>query len=166
MLMKDSLPTTKELLDLEKVISDWTEGLVKSDSPVVSVERGDPTKHEYSGNHSYEQGWYIRLIGESKEFFSLWMELGQRTLQYESYFMPAPIVDAEKLYKYLLEKNSQSYGASFSIGTENAIFIVGRLSISQINQKELDRILGTVYSNTEAHFKPAMRIGYKDKFKG
>lgn len=163
--------TPDQLYKLEKLITDWADDLVAGDSPMESVERGDPSKHDFSGNHSYEQGWYIRLAGEAKQFFSLWLELGQRTLQYESYFMPAPIIDSEnagseKLFAYLLGKNFQGYGAHFAIGPENAIYLVGRLPISQINREELDRVLGTIYAHTEQNFKFAMRLGFGDKFKG
>ncbi len=158
--------TEKELAALEKVITDWANDLVESDSPAESVERGDPTRHKYSGNHSYEQGWYIRLTGESKQFFSLWLELGQRTFQYESYFMPAPIQNEQKLYTYLMGKNFSAYGVSFAIGPERAIYLVGRLPINQINAEELDRVIGTIYEYTEQHFKPAMQLGFGEKFKG
>lgn len=161
----ENFATSSELEVTEKIISAWAEGLVEAESPVESVERGDSHRHNFSGSHSYEQGWYMRLTGESKEFFSLWFELGQRTLQYESYFMPAPLENAEKLFAYLLGKNFQGYGASFAIGPENAIFLVGRLSISQVNNEELDRILGSIYAETEQHFSVAMRIGFGEKFK-
>jgi hypothetical protein len=34
--------------------------------------------------------WYVRLRGEEKEFTTVWLTLGQRTLRYETYVMPAP----------------------------------------------------------------------------
>lgn len=157
--------TPSELKAIEELVSSWAEALVKAESPAESVERGD--SHRTSGhNEGPEKGWYMRLTGESKQFFSLWLELGQRTLQYESYFMPAPLENAEKLYAYLLGKNFQGYGISFAIGPENAIFLIGRIDVWQVNDAELDRILGSIYFYTEQYFRIAMRIGYGDKFKG
>jgi hypothetical protein len=41
--------------------------------------------------------WFIRMHGEEKEFTTIWLTLGQRTLRYETYVMPAPEVDGVAL---------------------------------------------------------------------
>ncbi len=151
-------PDLKQRRDAEKLITNWAQDLVESDTPVASVERG-----EAKGDIS---GWYMRLEGEQKQYFSIWFELGQRTLKYESYFMPAPLENADQLYAYLLSHNYRLYGAAFSIGPENAVYLSGRIAIPEITAEELDRILGTIYSGTERHFRPAMRLGFGSKFKG
>ncbi len=151
-------PDLKQRHSAEKLITNWAQDLVESDTPAASVERG-----EAKGDIS---GWYMRLEGEQKQYFSIWFELGQRTLRYESYFMPAPLANADQLYAYLLTYNYDLYGVAFSIGPENAVYLSGKISILEVNAQELDRILGTIYSNTERHFRPAMRLGFGAKFKG
>ena len=34
--------------------------------------------------------WYVRMRGDDKAVITVWLTLGERTLHYETYFMPAP----------------------------------------------------------------------------
>jgi len=110
-----------------------------------------------------ERRWYVRLLGEEKSAFALWFELGQRALHYETYVMPAPEENAEAFYAHLLRRNSQMYGASFTIGAENAVFLSGQLSNHSIDDIELDRILGSLYFYVEQFFRPALHIGFASR---
>ena len=70
----------------------------------------------------------------------MWLTLGQRTLRYETYFMPAPEENAAELYEHLLRRNERMVGAHFSIGIEDAVFLRGELPNSVLERAELDRI--------------------------
>jgi pyrroline-5-carboxylate reductase len=104
------------------------------------------------------------MRGEEKEFTTVWLTLGQRTLRYETYVMPAPTENTEELYELLLRRNEKLVGARFSIGVEDAIFLRGELFLSSLTEGELDRIIGTLYSTVEQCFKPLLRIGFSSKF--
>ena len=90
---------------------------------VDGVERG-----EDGGRH-----WYVRVNGEDKDVYSIWLTLGQRTLHYETYFMPAPEENAEACFAHLLKRNAKLYGLAFSIGAEDAVFLAGQLANSSIS---------------------------------
>jgi len=53
----------------------------------------------------------------------------------------------------------------FCIGAEDAVYLVGQLPVTAIDEAELDRIVGTTYATVEQYFRPAMRIGYASKFR-
>ena len=108
--------------------------------------------------------WYVRLRGEEKTTTTVWLTLGQRTLHYESYFMPAPEENAEALYEYLLRVNARLYGVRFAIGEEDAVYLSGRMPLAAVDEDELDRIVGSVYAYSEQYFRPAMRIGFASRF--
>ena len=61
--------------------------------------------------------------------------------------------------------NARLYGLRFAIGAENAVYLVGAIPVADVDEDELDRIVGTAYAYTEQYFRPAMRIGYASKFK-
>ena len=86
--------------------------------------------------------WYIRVHGEEKDVFSIYFTLGQRTLAYETYVMPAPEENATELYESVLRRNERLVGAHFSIGAEDAIFLRGELPLALVCEPELDRIVG------------------------
>ena len=62
-------------------IDGWLEGFAESNPAIAAVDRN---------NDGDEPRWYVRMIGEEKEFITVWLTLGQRTLRYEADVMPAP----------------------------------------------------------------------------
>lgn len=127
-----------------------------TDNPVVAaVER----------NVDGPRRWFVRVTGEERDAFTIRYYLQQRTLRYETYFMPAPEENVEQLYRYLLARNLKLYGAAFAVGDEAAVYLVGQLPNSLINETELDRVLGSLYVWMEQFFRPAMRIGFASRFR-
>ena len=143
--------------DLDARISAWLDEQLRENPVVAAVERDV---------ESGERRWFVRVRGEQKDVFTIWFHLRQRTLHYETYVMPAPEENAAQLYEHLLRRNLRLFGASFAIGDEDAVFLVGQLANSHVDDDELDRILGSMYEWVEQFFRPAMRIGYASKFKG
>lgn len=131
----------------------------KDENPVVDTVERDV--HQ-------PRAWFVRLLGEEKEFSTVWLQLRQRTLRFETYFMPAPQENEAELYGYLLRRNAKMYGAAFVIGKENAVYISGQLDNSLVTldhlPDELDRVMGSLYQWIEQFFKPALRIGFASRF--
>ncbi len=145
-----------ELDEIERRVDAWATRQVSADECVASVERAEPPLRR----------WYIRLLGEEKSVFSVWLTLQQRSLHFETYFVPAPEENHARFYEYCLRRNLKLRGARFAIGAEDAVFLVGEIAAGDVDDDELDRILGTLYEATERHFRPAMRIGYATRFRG
>ena len=139
---------------LRQSIDDWFEHQLASNSAIVAIDRGEGD----------EIRWFVRMHGEEKEFTTLWFTLGQRTLRYETYVMPAPEENAEHLFDILLRRNDQLVGVHFSIGAEDAIFLRGEMSNHALNEGELDRIVGTMFSTVERLFPSLVRIGFASRF--
>jgi hypothetical protein len=147
-------PASEErLAELTTLIERWLEHQRTENPAVLGVERIEGGRH-----------WYVRLHGEQKETFGVVFELGQRTLRYDTYLMPAPQENAAELYEHLLRRNAKLYGCQLAVGPEDAIYLMGQLDARWIDDAELDRILGTLYLATEQFFRPAMRIGYASVF--
>ena len=108
----------------------------------------------------------MRVRGEQKDVFTIWFHLRQRTLHYETYVMPAPEENHAAFYEHLLRRNLKLYGAAFAIGDEDAVFLVGQLANADVDDDELDRILGSLYEWVEQFFRPALRIGFASRFTG
>lgn len=143
-----------ELANLEGHIDEWLDQIRRNNQTIKAIDRG-------GGD---EIRWYVRMHGEEKEFTTVWLTLGQRTLRYETYVMPAPRENAELLYETLLRRNEKLVGARFSIGEEDAVFLRGELFLASITEVEIDRIIGTLYATVEQCFKPLLRIGFSSNF--
>ena len=142
-------------LDLLEInITTWLKSIGERFDEIVAVDQGELGEHR----------WYVRMRGEEKEFTTVWFHLGQRTLKYETYVMPAPEENAQELYENVLRRNESLVGAHFSIGIEDAIFLRGELPIRLIDEQELDRIIGTLYAYVEQIFPSIIRIGFRSRF--
>ena len=143
-----------QLASLSAVIDGWLDEELATNPAVLAVER------DVEGPGT----WYVRLGGEAKEYSGVLFRLGQRTLRFETYFMPAPEENQAQLYEHLLRRNGSLYGASFVIGDEDAIYLQGRLDHALVTPDELDRILGSLYAWVEQCFLPALKIGFASRF--
>jgi hypothetical protein len=149
-------PLREDELDaLDGRIEAWLRRQLEENPVVAAVER-DTT--------SGERRWFVRVHGEQKDVFTVWFHLRQRTLQYETYVMPAPETHHAAFYEHLLRRNRKLYGAAFAIGEEDAVFLTGQLDNKHVDDDELDRVLGSLYEWVEQFFRPALRIGFASRF--
>ena len=142
-----------ELAELEHRIDGWLAALADENDRIIAVDRDTEAIR-----------WYVRMRGDDKEFTTVWLTLGQRTLRYETYVMPAPEENDAELYEHLLRRNDRLVGAHFSIGIEDAIFLRGEMPVGQVTHDELDRVLGTLYADVEQCFQSLLRIGFRSRF--
>ncbi|MGH9135814.1 MAG: YbjN domain-containing protein [Acidimicrobiales bacterium] len=148
-----------ELDEVEAQIDAWAqrqlgEGGSDRAGMVAAVDRGEPG----------ERRWFVRVRGEAKDVFTIWFTLRQRTLAYETYVMPAPEENAERLYEFVLRRNPSMFGAAYAIGEEDAVFLAGQFPAAAVTDTELDRILGSMWAWVERDFGPMLRIGFASRF--
>ena len=150
-------PATPEELDaVEAVISAWADAELAANPVVAAVDRGEPD----------ERRWYVRVTGDEKDTFTIWLTLRQRSLHYETYVMPAPEENHALFYEHLLRRNISLIGAAFAIGEEDAVFLKGAIPFDRVDDTALDHVLGLLYVTTERCFRPALRIGFASRFNG
>src|SRR5580693_2475007 len=154
------LPEEEEMAAAVACIDAWAaRELAADDGFLVAAERQEVTDRTASFR------WYLRFKGEEKDFITVWFTLRQRTLHHEVQFMPAPEENKEETYAYLLRRNADLYGMWFSLGPEDAIYLVGRVPASLIDDEELDRIAGSSVLYVDDHFPTAMTLGYSSVYR-
>jgi hypothetical protein len=149
------LPPT--LQEFESSITTWLHGFADDNELFEAIDRGEP-------GESNEPRWYVRLRGEEKEHITVWLTLGQRTLRYEAYVLPAPRENVEAVYELVLRRNDRLVGAHFAIGVEDAIFLRGELPLASLDEAELDRVIGSLYQYVEANFPALIRLAFTSQF--
>jgi hypothetical protein len=130
------------------------------DAWLAAARTANPVIEAVDRAEGDERRWYVRMRGEEKDVITVWLTLGQRTLRYETYVLPAPARRAEAVYEHLLRRNERFVGAHFSIGDEDAVFLRGELPLGALNEAELDRILGTLYADVEQVFPVLVRLAF------
>ncbi len=139
---------------IERQIDEWLGGFASTNPAIAAIDRSEGD----------ELRWYVRMRGDEKEFITVWLTLGQRTLRYEAYVMPAPEENAELLYENLLRRNERLIGLHFAIGIEDAVFLRGDLPLTALCEDELDRVIGSLYATTEQCFQGLLHIGFASHF--
>ena len=145
--------------DLESLITTWLHEFARENKLVLAIDRGTSDDTVFG-----EPRWYVRMSGEAKEFITVWLTLGQRTLRYETYVMPAPEENEREVAAQLLRRNDRLVGAHFSVGDEDAIYLRGEIPDSALTAAELDRVIGTLYATVELVFQPLIRLGFASRF--
>jgi Putative bacterial sensory transduction regulator len=112
-----------------------------------------------------ERRWLVRMRGEDKAVITVWLTLRERTLHYETYFIPSPEENVAECWEYLLRLNARLYGMRFAIGDEDAVYLTGQLPLKAVDAEELDRIVGASYAYTEQYFRSALAIGFASRLR-
>ncbi len=126
---------------------------------LVAAERQDVV--DRTASHR----WYLRFKGEEKDFITVWLTLRQRTLHHEAQFMPAPEANVEEVLRYLLRRNTELYGMAFCLGTEDAVYLVGKVPAALVDDDELDRIAGSSIVYVDDHYPTAMTLGHPTMYR-
>lgn len=139
-----------ERREVVEAIDSWARQILDENPVVEAVDVG-------SGD---EPWWRVRVRGEDKDVYTVHYRLRQRTLSYETFYMPEPEDNHARCFAQLLERNSSMRLLRFWIGDENAVFLGGWSPISQVNADQLDEILGSIYEAVELCFRSSLRIGF------
>lgn len=154
--MESPPASAEELAALERRIDSWLAAQMSENPALEAVDRDDGDVIR----------WFVRLRGEEKDVWTAWWTLGQRTLQFETFLMPAPEENRGEMFEHLLRRNRKLTGLALEIGDEDAVFLRGSLPVAAVDDAELDRILGSMWAAVELVFRPAMRIGFASRFQG
>jgi len=145
-----------ELDEVSALIDAWATRQLDELDVVAAVERS---------REPGERRWFIRVRGEAKDVFTIWLDLRQRTLRYETYLLPGPQEHAAEVYETVLRRNHELYGVAFTIGEEDALFLRGHVPAEAVTDAELDRVLGTLYALTERWFRPLLELAFESRLR-
>jgi hypothetical protein len=148
------IASAQERAACDAVIETWTAARLAEGGAVVAVD------------HQPEAGrWYLRMRGEEKDFVTVWLTIRQRTLHHEAQVMPAPEVNIEATFEYLLRRNADLHQMRFALGAEDAVYLVGEIPVHAVTEDELDRIVGSSLAYVDDYFPTAMSIGFAGKYR-
>lgn len=148
------IATSDERARCAGAIDRWASQRLAEGGALVAVDR-DVQNHR----------WYLRLRGEEKDFVTVWLTMRQRTLHHEAQVMPSPETNVRETFEYVLRRNSEVRQMRFALGPEDAIYLVGELAVSEVDDAELDRVVGSSLEYIDAAFPIAMSLGFEGKYR-
>ena len=107
-----------------------------------------------------EGAYLVTLFGENKPSTVVWLIVGERSLQVESFFLRHPDERAGAVYNLVLARNVRSYGVHFATDSLGDVYLVGQVPFVAVDADEIDRILGQVLTHVEEAFQACVETGF------
>jgi hypothetical protein len=102
----------------------------------------------------------VTLEGTHRLATPTWLVVGERTLVVEAFVIRHPDENEAAFYRFLLERNTQSYGVHFAVDELGDVYLVGRVPLEAITADEIDRLLGCVLTYADGTFDAALELGF------
>ena len=110
--------------------------------------------------------WYLRLRGDEKDFVTVWLTVRQRTLHHEAQVMPAPEVNIEATFEYLLRRNADLHQMRFALGAEDAVYLVGEVPVQRRRPRTSSiASWARAWRTSTTYFPTAMSIGFAGRYR-
>ncbi len=152
--------TDEELAALEQRIDEWLDEWRRSQPNKIDDTLERPLLLDVSRDDTIPLRWYIRLAGDTRDVIAIWLTLRQRTLAYETYVLPIATQRVDEVNEFLLRRNHSLVGAQFCIGPEDAYYLTGELPTHAVDEDELDRIIGSLWTYVERDFQALLSMGH------
>jgi hypothetical protein len=107
-----------------------------------------------------ESTFLVTLKGEKKLQTHCALIVGDHSLSINAFVIRKPDENEDQVHHWCLTKNAAMYGLAFAINQLGDIYLVGRLPLDAVNEKELDRLLGSVLQYSDSAFNPLLEIGF------
>lgn len=106
-----------------------------------------------------EGRWAVRMRQEVRDATTVWFDVGERSLWFEAYVIPAPPRSSE-VHRQALVRNGRAWRCFFALDEEGAVVLRGRVPAERVDLEELDRVLGEIYETIELSFRPMVDAGF------
>jgi hypothetical protein len=107
-----------------------------------------------------EQSFAVALPGEKRLKTACILTVGAHALSIEAFVMRAPEENRERVYAWLLQRNTRMYAVSWAIDGTGDVYLVGRVPLGAVTADELDRIFGSVLENADGSFNTLLELGF------
>ena len=107
-----------------------------------------------------ESTFLVTLKGEKKLQTHCALIVGDHSLSINAFVIRKPDENEDQVHHWCMTKNAAMYGLAFAINQLGDIYLVGRLPLDAVNEKELDRLLGSVLQYSDSAFNPLLEIGF------
>jgi hypothetical protein len=123
------------------------------------------TERELEYRRAGEGAYLVSLPGTHRLATPCWLVVGDHSLLVEAFVMRHADEERERLYDFLLQRNSRMYGVAFSLDRDGDVYLVGRLPLCAVTPQELDRLLGAVLTYADENFDQMLQIGFGSSIK-
>ena len=116
--------------------------------------------HDLEFDKKNPDTYLITLPGEKKLQTHCALIVGGHSLSINAFVIRRPDDNEPAVHAWCLAKNASLYGVAFAINELHDIFLVGRLPLSAVTNREIDRLVGAVLQASDSSFNPLLELGF------
>ncbi|MBP0459357.1 YbjN domain-containing protein [Streptomyces montanisoli] len=149
-----------------RVVERALEGLRDAEADANGGRDGtDAAGHARTGVtwESPEPGSYVvTLPGTRKLSTTCSLRVGRHSLSLNAFVVRHPDERADRVHRWLLERNLRLYGVSYAIDRLGDVYLTARLPLAAVTEDELDRLLGAVLEEADGSFNTLLELGFAE----
>ena len=107
-----------------------------------------------------EGRWAVRMAQQTRDFTTVWVEPGDRTVGFEAYVLPSPRGRLEEAYRLMLIRNHRAWRVHFAIDHDGGIYLRGRVEAERAVEEVLQYVFAEIYELVDLTFRPLVRTGF------
>jgi hypothetical protein len=107
-----------------------------------------------------EGTFFVTLPGEKKLQTHCALVVGDHSLSVTAFVIRKPDENAGQVLDWCMRKNASMYGVAFATNDLGDLYLVGRLPLNAVTERELDRLIGAVLQYSDAAFNPLLELGF------
>lgn len=123
---------------------------------VVAALRDSDLQHEAMSDGAY----VVQLPGEHRLKTTCWLTVSPHGLRIEAFVSRRPDENHERVYSYLLTRNSSMFAVAWSIDDNGDIYLSGRLPLAAVDPDVIDQVLGSVLEYADGTFDQILQLGF------
>src|ERR1700712_221507 len=98
----------------------------------------------------------VSLPGEHKLTTECALEVGAHSVQVRAFVVRAPEQDADRVHRWLLERNLRLGGLAVGVPHRGAVYLGGRRPVDGLTAGTVDQLLGVVAETADTSFDPVV----------
>jgi hypothetical protein len=116
--------------------------------------------HDLDYEKSGSSTFLVTLPGEKKLQTHCALIVGDHSLSINAFVIRKPDDNEAAVHAYCMLKNAGMYGIAFATNELGDIYLVGRLPLFAVTDRELDRLVGAVLQYSDQSFNPLLELGF------
>jgi hypothetical protein len=112
-----------------------------------------------------ERSYVVTLPGSHKLKTLVNLIVGEHALRAEAFVIRQPDENREKVWEWLLRRNSRLHGVAFTIDAVGDVYVTGRLPLAAVDASTLDMLLGAVLEATDGSFDALLELGFSSSIR-
>lgn len=116
--------------------------------------------HDIEYERKDHDTFLLTLPGEKKLQTHCALIVRDHSLSINAFIIRKPDENQENVFEWCMQKNASMYGVAFALNELGDLYLVGRLPLSVVSDRELDRLIGGVLQYSDASFNPLLELGF------